>query len=37
MAADRVVIYASGEESVAQVGLRSQRLGLAAAQLLLVA
>jgi DNA repair protein RadA/Sms len=30
VAATRPVIYASGEESVAQVGLRAQRLGLAA-------
>jgi len=33
VAGTRPVIYASGEESVAQVGLRAQRLGLAAEQL----
>jgi DNA repair protein RadA/Sms len=35
--ARRPVLYASGEESVAQVSLRAQRLGLAAERLLLVA
>ncbi len=33
VAASHAVLYASGEESVAQVGLRAQRLGLAAAAL----
>jgi DNA repair protein RadA/Sms len=33
VAASRGVLYASGEESVSQVGLRAQRLGLAAAAL----
>jgi DNA repair protein RadA/Sms len=33
VAGNRPAIYASGEESVAQVGLRAQRLGLAAEQL----
>jgi DNA repair protein RadA/Sms len=33
VAGTRPVIYASGEESVAQVGLRAERLGLAAEQL----
>ena len=33
VAGSRGVLYASGEESVAQVGLRAQRLGLAAASL----
>jgi DNA repair protein RadA/Sms len=37
VAAARAVIYASGEESVAQVTLRSQRLGLTAEGLSLVA
>jgi DNA repair protein RadA/Sms len=37
VAASRPVIYASGEESVAQVGLRAQRLGLAAEALGVVA
>jgi DNA repair protein RadA/Sms len=32
----RAVLYASGEESVAQVGLRARRLGLAAPELTLV-
>jgi DNA repair protein RadA/Sms len=32
----RVIVYASGEESVPQIGLRARRLGLSAAQLLLV-
>jgi DNA repair protein RadA/Sms len=36
LAADRVIVYASGEESVPQIGLRARRLGLAGAQLLLV-
>jgi DNA repair protein RadA/Sms len=36
LAADRVIIYASGEESVPQIGLRARRLDLAGAQLLLV-
>jgi DNA repair protein RadA/Sms len=36
LAAERVIIYASGEESVPQIGLRASRLGLGAAQLLLV-
>ena len=36
LAAERVVVYASGEESVPQIGLRAQRLGLHAGQLLLV-
>jgi DNA repair protein RadA/Sms len=31
-----VIVYASGEESAPQIGLRAQRLGVAAAQLLLV-
>ena len=33
VAGSRAVLYASGEESVSQVGLRAQRLGLAAASL----
>src|ERR1700757_900746 len=33
VAGSRGVLYASGEESVSQVGLRAQRLGLAAASL----
>jgi DNA repair protein RadA/Sms len=33
---ERAVLYASGEESVAQVGLRARRLGLSAAELTLV-
>jgi DNA repair protein RadA/Sms len=37
VAVSRPVIYASGEESVAQVGLRAQRLGVRAAALALVA
>lgn len=37
VAASRQVIYASAEESVAQVSLRGQRLGLAASRLLLAA
>jgi DNA repair protein RadA/Sms len=37
VAAARRVIYASGEESVAQVSLRAQRLGIAAPELGLVA
>jgi len=37
LAASHPVIYASGEESVAQVGLRAQRLGLSAPALGLVA
>ena len=37
VAASRPVIYASGEESVAQVGMRAQRLGVSAAALALVA
>ncbi|MGH8231606.1 MAG: DNA repair protein RadA [Steroidobacteraceae bacterium] len=36
MAGQRPVIYASGEESVPQIGLRAQRLGLGADGLLLV-
>jgi DNA repair protein RadA/Sms len=36
LAAERVIVYASGEESVPQVGLRARRLGLSGAQLLLV-
>jgi DNA repair protein RadA/Sms len=36
LAAERVVVYASGEESVPQIGLRATRLGLAAPQLLVV-
>jgi DNA repair protein RadA/Sms len=36
VASSRPVIYASGEESVAQVGLRAQRLGLTAAGLAVV-
>jgi DNA repair protein RadA/Sms len=36
LAAERVIVYASGEESVPQIGLRARRLGLGAAQLLLV-
>ncbi|MGP8035364.1 MAG: DNA repair protein RadA [Steroidobacteraceae bacterium] len=36
VAASKPVIYASGEESVAQVGLRAQRLGLAAEALAVV-
>jgi DNA repair protein RadA/Sms len=34
--ASRAVLYASGEESVAQVGLRAQRLGVSAPQLKVV-
>jgi DNA repair protein RadA/Sms len=37
LAASRPVLYASGEESVAQVGLRAQRLGLAGEALTVVA
>ncbi len=37
VAGSRGVLYASGEESVAQVGLRAQRLGVAAASLSCVA
>ncbi|HJX21185.1 MAG TPA: AAA family ATPase, partial [Steroidobacteraceae bacterium] len=37
VAASRPVIYASGEESVAQVGLRAQRLALSADALAVVA
>src|SRR5580658_3937755 len=37
LAAEQVIVYASGEESVPQIGLRARRLGLAGAQLLLVA
>jgi len=36
LAAERVIIYASGEESVPQIGLRARRLGLGAPQLVLV-
>jgi DNA repair protein RadA/Sms len=36
LAAERVIIYASGEESVPQITLRARRLGLSGAQLLLV-
>jgi DNA repair protein RadA/Sms len=36
LAAERVIVYASGEESVPQIGLRAQRLGLSGGQLLLV-
>jgi DNA repair protein RadA/Sms len=36
LAAERVIVYASGEESVSQIGLRARRLGLSGAQLLLV-
>jgi DNA repair protein RadA/Sms len=36
LAAERVIVYASGEESVPQIGLRASRLGLGAPQLLLV-
>jgi len=36
LASERVIVYASGEESVPQIGLRARRLGLAATQLLLV-
>ena len=36
LAAERVIVYASGEESVPQIGMRATRLGLAAPQLLLV-
>jgi DNA repair protein RadA/Sms len=36
LAAEQVIVYASGEESVPQIGLRARRLGLAGAQLLLV-
>src|ERR1700733_9356455 len=36
LAAERVIVYASGEESVPQIGLRARRLGLSGAQLLLV-
>src|SRR6202451_817224 len=36
LAAERVIVYASGEESVPQIGLRARRLGLDGAQLLLV-
>ena len=36
LAAEHVIVYASGEESVPQIGLRARRLGLAAPQLLLV-
>jgi DNA repair protein RadA/Sms len=37
VAASRAVVYASGEESVAQVGLRAERLGLAAEGLAVMA
>jgi len=37
VAASRAVLYASGEESIAQVGLRAQRLALSADRLSLVA
>jgi DNA repair protein RadA/Sms len=37
VAAARAVVYASGEESVAQVGMRAQRLGLTAAAMSCVA
>jgi DNA repair protein RadA/Sms len=36
LAAERVIVYASGEESVPQIGLRARRLGLGGGQLLLV-
>jgi DNA repair protein RadA/Sms len=36
LAAEHVIVYASGEESVPQIGLRARRLGLGGAQLLLV-
>ena len=36
LAGSCVIVYASGEESAPQIGLRAQRLGVAAAQLLLV-
>jgi DNA repair protein RadA/Sms len=36
LAGERVIIYASGEESVPQIGLRASRLGIGAPQLLLV-
>jgi DNA repair protein RadA/Sms len=36
LAAERVIVYASGEESVPQISLRARRLGLSGAQLLLV-
>jgi DNA repair protein RadA/Sms len=36
LAGDQIIVYASGEESVPQIGLRARRLGLAGAQLLLV-
>ena len=36
LAAERVIVYASGEESVPQIGMRATRLGLAAPQLLMV-
>ena len=36
LAADQVVVYASGEESVPQMAARAQRLGLEAGRLLLV-
>src|ERR1039457_5071890 len=36
LAVGRVIVHASGEESPPQIGLRAQRLGVAAAQLLLV-
>jgi DNA repair protein RadA/Sms len=36
LAAERVIVYASGEESVPQIGLRAQRLGLGGGRLLLV-
>jgi DNA repair protein RadA/Sms len=36
LAAERLIVYASGEESVPQIGLRARRLGLGGTQLLLV-
>jgi DNA repair protein RadA/Sms len=36
LARDRAIVYASGEEAVAQTALRAHRLGLATAQLVLV-
>jgi DNA repair protein RadA/Sms len=36
LARDRAIVYASGEEAVAQTALRARRLGLATAQLVLV-
>ncbi|HEY1726555.1 MAG TPA: DNA repair protein RadA [Steroidobacteraceae bacterium] len=37
LAGQQLVVYASGEESAPQIGLRAQRLGLAAERVLLVA